>query len=75
MFSARGPKAAGEEIAALAQAFVIDSVAETRRNMPFGRDLERGQRLRGVHQRLHRDEVVRITMHQQDRRAGAHLGA
>ena len=48
---------AGEKLAALAQAFLVDAVADAGRDVPFGRNAERGEALRGVKQRLHRDQM------------------
>ncbi len=42
----------------MAQAFLVDAVADAGRDVPFGRHVERGEPLRGLKQRLHRNEVV-----------------
>ena len=64
----------GQKLAALAQAFLVDAVADAGRDVPFGRYVERGQPLRGVEQRLHRDELVLVAVDQQHRRLAADLG-
>ena len=45
-------KAPRQKLAAVAQAFAVDAVTDARRQMPFDRELERRQALRGLEQRL-----------------------
>jgi hypothetical protein len=42
------PESAGQELAALAQPFLVDAVADAFRQVPFDRHVERGQRLRAL---------------------------
>ena len=42
------PESAGQELAALAQPFLINAVADALRQVPFDRHFERGQRLRAL---------------------------
>ena len=51
-----------DELAALAQAFLIDAVANSGRDVPFGRDAERGERLGRVEHRLYWDQFIGIAM-------------
>ena len=46
----------------MAQAFRINAVADSRRDVPFDRHLQCGQPLRRMQQGLHRDELVLVTM-------------
>ena len=57
-----GGKVAGQKLPALAEAFLIDAVADARRDVPLGWDVERSEPLRGVEQRLHRDEFIPIAV-------------
>ena len=52
----------------MAQALLVDAVADARRHVPLDRHLERGQRLRALEQRLHRDQIVLVAVDQQHRR-------
>ena len=63
-----------QEFAAVAQAFLVDAVADAGGNVPFDRDIERGQRLGGMEQGLRRDQIVAVAVDQQNRRPGANLG-
>src|SRR4051812_27643386 len=63
-----------QELAAVAQPFLVDAVADAGGDMPFGRHVERGERAGRLEQGLHRDQVVGLTMHQQHRRARRDLG-
>ena len=74
MFTAR-PNRRGQKLAAVAQAFLVDAVADAGRDVPFDRHLQRGQPLRGVEQRLHRDELVLVAMDQQHRRPRLRISA
>src|SRR5258708_32123451 len=60
----------GQELAAMAQALLVDAVADARRHVPFHRHFQRGQVLRALEQRLWRDQLVLVAMHQQHRRPG-----
>src|SRR5664280_606634 len=52
----------GQKLPALAQAFLVDAVADAGRDVPFGRDVQGGEPLRGLEKRRHRDEFVRSAM-------------
>ena len=62
-----------DKFAAVAQAFLVDAVADAGRNVPFRRHLQRGQPLRGMEYRLHRDELILVAVNQQHRRPAADL--
>src|SRR5260221_4660044 len=62
--SAAQTESPGEEFAAMAQALLVDAVADARGHVPFHRHLQRRQVLRALQQRLRRDELVLIAMHQ-----------
>src|SRR5262245_21631721 len=53
--SSRARERALEELAAMAQAFLIDAVADAFREMPLHRDAERGKPARGLEHRLRRN--------------------
>ena len=53
----------------MAQALCVDTVADAGGEMPFDRHADRGEALRGLEQRLRRNEVVLVAMHQEHRRA------
>ena len=59
----------GQEFTAVSQAFLVDAMANPGRHVPFGRDFEGGEILGGQEQRLRRDKIVAVAMHQEDRRA------
>src|SRR5580704_1727818 len=59
--------AAGQKFAAMAQAFAVDAMADAGRQMPLGRHVEGGQPLGRLEQRLRRDQVVAVAVHQQHR--------
>ena len=59
----------------MAQAFVVDAVADAGRNVPLDRNFEGGQRLCRMHQRLHWNEVVRIAVDVSSRRVPVIAGA
>ena len=49
----RGARTAGaQKLAAVAQAFLVDAVADAVRHVPLDRHAERGKPARGVEQRL-----------------------
>ena len=50
--STRGREPAGEKLAAVAQAFLVDAVADAVRHVPLDRHAERGEPARGMEQRL-----------------------
>ena len=66
--------AARQELAAVAQALLVDAVADAVRDVPLDRHAERGQPAGGMKQRLRRDEVVLIAVDQQHRRARTDFG-
>src|SRR5499427_6267760 len=72
--SARRRQAAGEKLAAVAQPVLIDAVADAVGYVPFDRDAERGEPAGGMEQRLRRDEIVAVAVHEQYRRARLDLG-
>jgi hypothetical protein len=51
-FSGAQAESLGEERAAMAQAFLVDAVADALGQVPLDRHLERGQCLRALEQRL-----------------------
>src|SRR5262249_58309486 len=70
-FSLKPPR---QKFAAVTQTFSVDAMADPGGEMPLNRNLERGQALPCLKQRLRRNEVVAIAMDQKDRRAGFDLG-
>src|SRR5207253_8335399 len=56
--SGDGSQAAREKLAAVAQAFGIDAVADALGQVPLDRQPQRGEALRGLKQGLGRNEVV-----------------
>ena len=58
-------EALSKEFATLAEAFLINSVTDSRRYVPFHRDLKRSQTLRCMKQCLNRNELILIAVHQQ----------
>ena len=69
-----GSKALGEEFAALPETLRVDPVPDSRRDVPLRGDIKCGERLRGVKQSLHGNELIRIAMNQQHRRSATNLG-
>src|SRR5258708_27771154 len=65
---------ARDEFAAMAQAFLVDAVADAGGDVPFRRHPEPRQPVGGMEQRLNRNELVAVAMQQQDRRARFDLG-
>src|SRR5262245_34470214 len=63
------PESLGEEFAAVAEPLLVDAVADPGRHVPLGGNLQRRQILRALEQRLGRDQLVLVAMHQQHRRA------
>ena len=63
-----GGERPGEEIAAEGEALAIDAVAEAAAHVELDRDVERAETLRREEQRLGRDDLVLVAMHEQDRR-------
>src|SRR5215472_13418830 len=63
-----------QKFAAVPETLAVDAVADAGREMPLNRNVERGQTLRCLKQRLRRNEVVAIAVDQQDRRTGFDLG-
>ena len=61
-------KAPRQKFAAMAQPFRVDAVTDAGGHVPFDRDAERGQALRRLEQRLRRNEIILVAMHQQHRR-------
>src|SRR5215468_3670913 len=53
-----------EELAAMAQAFLVDTVADAFGEMPLHRNTERGKPARGLEHRLRWNEIVAVAMHQ-----------
>ena len=70
----RPGEGAHQEFAAMAQPFLVDAVADALRQVPLDRKAKRGEPARGMKQRLRRDEIVAVAMHEQDRRARFDLG-
>ena len=58
----------------MTQALAIDAMADSGGEMPLNRNIERGQALRRLEQRLRWNEVVAVAMDQENRRAGFDLG-
>jgi len=58
----------------MTQALAIDAMAESGGEMPLNRNIERGQALRRLKQRLRWNEVVAVAMDEENRRAGFDLG-
>src|SRR5262245_31331274 len=56
---------AREEFGSVAQAFLVDRMADPLRQVPLHRNAERGKRARGVKQRLRRDTLVLVAMDEQ----------
>src|ERR1043166_1047073 len=65
---------AREELAAVAQAFLVDAVTDSLRNMPLHRHFERAEVVGGEEQRLRRGQVVAIAVDEQDWRLRLDLG-
>src|SRR6516165_19973 len=58
----------------MTQALAIDAMADSGGEMPLNRNIERGQALRRLKQRLRWNEVVAVAMDEENRRAGFDLG-
>ena len=58
----------GEELAAVAQPFLVDAVADARGQVPLNRHAERGEAARCLEQRLCGDEFILVAVDEQDRR-------
>ena len=50
------------------QAAFVDAMADAEGNVPLAGQVRLGERVRGLEERVERDNVVRIAMHEQDRR-------
>ncbi len=61
----------GEEKSALAQALIVDPMADPKREMPLGRDRGSGEGFRRHEHRVKRDQSVLIAVNEQDRRRRA----
>ena len=57
------------------ETFAVDAVPDPGREMPLDRNIERGQTLRRLKQRLRRNEIVPIAMDQENGRTGFDLGS
>jgi hypothetical protein len=68
------PKPSRQKLAAVAQPFIVNAVTDPCREMPLGRNIKRRQSLRRLKQRLRRNEIVAIAVHQKNRRARFDLG-
>src|SRR4029450_264993 len=62
-----------EKLAAMAQPFLVDAVADAIGEVPFDRHAQRDEPARCMKQRLRRYQVVAVAMHEQDRRARSDL--
>jgi hypothetical protein len=62
--SASGLEVPRQEFAAMAQPFGVDAVTDAGGHMPFDRHAERREVLRCLEQRLRRNEIVLVAVHQ-----------
>lgn len=57
----------------MAKAFLVNAVPDSLRYVPFHWDIKRSQTLRGVEQRLDRDELILVAVDEQYRRSAANF--